>query len=66
MFKNHITVIEKKNIAIHIDIELLSSPSIYIYIYIITSAVKRLITSKIKVFVYIIYVCVLCMFIMYI
>ncbi len=27
MFKNHITVIEKKNIAIHIDIELLSSPN---------------------------------------
>ncbi len=29
------------------------------------SAVKRLITSKIKVFVYIIYLCVLCLFIMY-
>ncbi len=27
MFKNHITVIEKKYIAIHIDIELLSSPN---------------------------------------
>jgi len=31
-----------------------------------TSAVKRLITSKIKVFVYKIYVCELCIFIMYI
>ncbi len=29
------------------------------------SAVKQLIASKIKVFVYIIYVCVLCIFIMY-
>ncbi len=29
------------------------------------SAVKRLIASKIKVFVYIIYLCVLCVFIMY-
>ncbi len=27
MFKNHITVIEKNDIAIHIDIELLSSPN---------------------------------------
>ncbi len=27
VFNNHITIIEKKNIAIHIDIELLSSPS---------------------------------------
>ncbi len=34
--------------------------------FIITNAVKRLITHKIKVFVYIIYMCVLCMFIMYI
>ncbi len=39
---------------------------IYIYIYIYISAVKRLIESKIKVFVCIIYVCVLCIFIMYI
>ncbi len=31
---------------------------------IITSTVKRLITSKIKVSVYIIYMCVLCIFIM--
>ncbi len=29
-FKNHITVIEKNYIAIHIDIELLSSPSLTI------------------------------------
>ncbi len=28
VFKNHITVIEKKYIAIHIDIELLSSPNV--------------------------------------
>ncbi len=27
MFKNHITVIEKNDITIHIDIELLSSPT---------------------------------------
>ncbi len=39
---------------------------LYIYIYIYISAVKRLITSKIKVFVYIIYVWVLCIFIVYI
>ncbi len=39
---------------------------IYIYIYIYISAVKRLIAPKIKVFVDIIYVCVLCIFIMYI
>ncbi len=32
---------------------------------ILSSAVKRLIASKIKVFVYIIYVSVLCIFIMY-
>ncbi len=38
----------------------------YSQTYIQTSAVKRLIASKIKVFVYIIYVCVLCIFIMYI
>ncbi len=31
-----------------------------------TIAVKQLIASKIKVFIYIIYVCVLCIFIMYI
>ncbi len=37
-----------------------------IYILIFISAVKRLIASKIKVFVYIINVCVLCIFIMYI
>ncbi len=37
----------------------LSDINIYIYI----NAVKRLITSKIKVFVYIIYVCVLCKYI---
>ncbi len=30
--------------------------------YILNSAIKRLIASKIKVFVFIIYVCVLCMF----
>ncbi len=35
-----------------------------VYIYI--RAVKQLIASKIKVFVYIIYVCVLCIFIIYI
>ncbi len=28
VFKNHITVIEKNYIAIHIDIELLSSPTV--------------------------------------
>ncbi len=33
--------------------------------YILISAVKRLIASKIKVFVYIIYLCVLYLFIMY-
>ncbi len=33
-------------------------------VYVLTSAVKRFIASKIKVFVYIIYVCVLCIFIM--
>ncbi len=31
---------------------------IYLYIYIYISAIKRLITSKIKVFAYIMYVCV--------
>ncbi len=35
-----------------------------LYIYIYSSAVKRLIASKITVFVYIIYVCVRCIFIM--
>ncbi len=31
MFKNHITVIEKYFIEIHIDIELLSSPTLNLY-----------------------------------
>ncbi len=34
--------------------------------YIMISAVKGLIESKLKVFVYMIYECVLCIFIMYI
>ncbi len=33
VFKNHITVIEKKKIAIHTDIELMSSPTFHLFFH---------------------------------
>ncbi len=57
---------EKWHIYIYIYIYTYIHTYRYIYISIYISAVKRLIASKIKVFVYIIYVCILCIFIMYI
>ncbi len=49
VFKNHITVIEKNYIAIHIDIELLSSPTYNISVHLF----KQLNFFPILVFLYI-------------
>ncbi len=38
--------------------------NIHIYIYIYIIAVKQLVTSKINVFVYVIYVCVYCVYLL--